>query len=143
MSEEESSIKSQILAAFLGWGVPALFSAIPFLAWFDAIRSILQLMGWHTVTAILSILIFAIVRLTFLLLRERKFVKALREDFHAFIEYVPGEGVYRDKRNGEIICPRCVADKNTPSPMYIADLAFEGLTYICGACGNKVRCSHD
>ena len=75
--------------------------------------------------------------------REKNMVKALREDFHNSLECVTGEGVYRDKRNDEIICPRCVADKNTPSPMYIADLAFEGLTYICGACGNKVRCSHD
>ena len=142
MSEEEASIKSQVLAALLGWGVPALCSAIPFLAWFDAIRFILRLMGWHTVTAILSILVFAIVRLTYLLLRERKITKALREDFHAFLECVPGAGVYRDKRNGEIICPRCVADKNTPSPMYKVDLAFEGLTYICGGCGNKVRCQY-
>lgn len=142
MSEEEASIKSQVLSAFLGWGVPALCSAFPFLAWFDAIRSILRLMGWHTVTAILSILVFAIVRLTYLLLRERKRTKALSEDFHAFIEYVPGGGVYRDTRNGEIICPRCVADKNTPSPMYKVDLAFEGLTYICGGCGNKVRCQY-
>ena len=142
MSEGESSLKSQILAATIGWGVPALFSALPFLAWFEAVRSILKLMGWHIVAAILSILVFAICRLTFMLLSERKKVKDLKEDFRTYIEYVPGGGVYRDKRNGEIICPRCVADKNTPSPMYKEDLAFEGLTYICGACDNKVRCRH-
>lgn len=142
MSEEESSIRSQVLAAFLGWGVPALFSAIPFLAWFDAARAVLKLMGWHTVTAILSILVFAICRLIYLLRRERKVAKELKADFHAYLEYVPGGGVYRDSRNGEIICPRCVADKNVPTPMYKVDLAFEGLTYVCGGCGNKVRCSY-
>ena len=94
-------------------------------------------------TAYVSVLMFFTVRMIYLWFvergRRRELEARLKNDYRQFLEHVPGKGVYRDKRTGEIICPRCVADKNTPSPMYKADLAFQGESYVCGACQNTVR----
>ena len=137
MAEERQTIKSRLLDALIGWGVPALCSAVPLLAWIDAASSALRLLGWRFVTVFISMLVFALAKLVVMLLKERDKVRSLEakleNDFRRCLEPVPGKGVYRDKRSGEIICPRCIAERNTPSPM-----AVEREYYVCGACENMV-----
>ncbi len=137
MAEERQTIKSRLLDALIGWGVPALCSAVPLLAWIDAASSALRLLGWRFVTVFTSLLVFALTKLVVMLLKERGKVRALKgeldSDFRRRLAPVPGKGVYRDKDSGEIICPRCVAERNTPSPM-----AVEREYYVCGACDNMV-----
>ena len=137
MSEGPQSIKSRILDHVIDWGIPSLCSTIPLLAWIDSVASVLRSFGWRFVTVSVSILFFAVARLIILLLREKSNVRTLNEklsrDFRIYLDPVKGKGVYRDKRNGEIICPRCVAERNTPSPM-----AIESEYYVCGACDNMV-----
>lgn len=65
--------------------------------------------------------------------QERK--NKIESDFRTRLELVPGRAYYRDKVSGAIICPRCVANKNIPSPM-----AKEGDYYVCGACENMISC---
>lgn len=137
MSEEPQTTKSRILDALIGWGVPAICSALPALAWIDAFSSVLRSLGWRFVAVLFSLLLFVAGRLCFIWLKEKVKVRSLEakleNDFRTHLEPVKGKGVYRDKRNGEIICPRCVAERNTPSPM-----AAEREYYVCGACENMV-----
>lgn len=63
--------------------------------------------------------------------QERK--NKIESDFGICLELVPGRAYYRDKVSGAIICPRCVAERNTPSPM-----AAKREHYVCGACENMV-----
>ena len=139
-----ASWQLKLQEAFINWGIPALCSAIPFLAWIDFVTSFLRTLGWRTVTGVVSILVFLMVKL-FLLLRAsqskyKELQNEVNNDYHQYMEPVPGKGVYRDKRNNEIICPRCVAERNIPSPMYRVNYYAEGWTYTCGACQNKVPC---
>lgn len=137
MAEDQQTTKSRILDAMIGWVVPAMCAAVPLVAWIDAVGSALRLLGWRFVAALFSILVFALAKLAVMWLKERAKVKKLHEtlesDFRRRLEPVPGKGVYRDKASGEIICPRCVAERNTPSPM-----ATESEYYVCGACDNMV-----
>lgn len=136
--------KNQIAEALISWGVPALCSAVPFLAWFDVIASFLRSIGWRVVTGVVSLLIFGVVRLFWMWRATRHQYKKLQEDvqedYHQYLTPVPGKGVYRDKRNNEIICPRCVAERNIPSPMYKIAYYAKGWHYTCGACQNQVPC---
>jgi len=135
--KEEPSIKSRLLDALIGWVVPLLCSMIPLLAWIDAVGAVFRLLGWRFVTVLFTLLVFAIAKLVVMWLQERGKVRKLNEkldsDFRRRLVPVPGKGVYSDKDSGEIICPRCVAERNTPSPM-----AVEREYYVCGACGNMV-----
>jgi len=137
MSEEPRSTQSQIKEALIGWGVPALCASIPALAWIDAFSSVLRSLGWRFVALLFSLLLFGAGRLYFMWRKEKAKVRSLEakleNDFKTHLEPVKGKGVYRDKRNGEIICPRCVAERNTPSPM-----AAQREHYVCGACENMV-----
>ena len=139
MNEEKSSTWVTIKESAIGWGIPTLFSAIPFIAWYNVCADFLRALGWRFVTAVFSVLMFACVRTFYLWLAERSKRKEveseLENDYRRYLEPVPGKGVYRDRRNGEVVCPRCVAEKNVPTPMYEIE---PGLTYACGACGCMV-----
>lgn len=139
MIEDSPSTKAQIKEALIAWGLPTLFSSFPFLMWLDAAGAFLRQLGWQFVTIGISALIFVLVRLFVLLQKERANVRVLNEklasDFRTRLELVPGRAYYRDKVSGAIICPRCVANKNIPSPM-----AKEGDYYVCGACEKMISC---
>ena len=137
MEEVPQTTKAKIVDALIGWGIPAMCMAFPFLAWIDAVGSFLRQIGWRLVTFGISALVFLLVKLLISLLKAKSRIHALNDelnsDFRRRLEPVPGKGVYRDKASGEIICPRCVAERNTPSPM-----AAESEYYVCGACDNMV-----
>ena len=141
---ESAQPNSKIKDAFISWGVPALCSAVPFLALFDVVATFFRSIGWRGVTGVISLLVFGVVRLFWMWhairVQYKKLQADVKEDYHQYLEPVSGKGVYRDKRNNEIICPRCVAEKNTPSPMYKVNYYGRGWHYTCGACQNQVPC---
>lgn len=112
MRAEEPSIKSQLLSAAIGWGVPTLCSSSTLLIYVDAVSNFFRsILGWRLITALIAILVFGLSRFIILWLMERKANRALTqklsENFRNYLKPVSGKGYCIDVRFNEPICPKC------------------------------------
>lgn len=111
MSESAQSTKEQIKSALIGWGVPALMSAVPLIAYIDVVADKLRLLGWRSVAVMFSILLFVLVRALFSLHKANSLIRSLTEklnnDFKKHLKPVPGRGYCIDTRFNEPVCPAC------------------------------------
>ncbi len=111
MSEPAPSTKEQIKAALIGWGVPSLMSAVPLIAYFNAVADTLRLLGWRFVTVMFSSLLFvlgrALVSLHKASSRISNLTGKLDDDFRKHLKPVPGRGYCIDTRFNEPVCPVC------------------------------------
>lgn len=111
MSEPAPSTKEQIKAALIGWGVPALMSAVPLVAYINAVADALRLLGWRFVAVMFSFLLFVLGRALVSLHKARAHIRSLtgklNDDFKKHLKPVPCRGYCIDTRFNEPVCPVC------------------------------------
>lgn len=124
------------------WGIPTALAAIPFAVWFDQVREVLRKIGWQGVSLLISVLLFVVVWLLIELIKAKGMAKNLTmelsaerdKDITKNLEPLPGSGFQKDKRNGEVVCQRCLVERKMIS--YLKYNQGEGISYYhCNGCG--------
>lgn len=124
------------------WGIPTAMAAIPFAVWFNQVREVLQKLGWQGASLLISFLLFAVAWLVIELIKANGKVKNLTMELYAEcdkditknLEPLPESGFQKDKRNGEVVCQKCLVEHKMISYLkYNREGRFP--YYHCNGCG--------
>jgi len=127
---------------FIRWGIPTLMAAMPLAVWFNQVRETLRRLGWQTVSLSMSVLVFVLVWFLMELIKSKKKEEGLRneleaernKDITANLEPIPGTGFQKDKRNGQVVCQKCLVEHRMIS--YMKYNSGGGIAYYhCNGCG--------
>lgn len=131
-----------IREGFIRWGIPTLMAAMPLAVWIDQVREFLSRLDWQTVSLVVSVLLFLVIWLLIEVIKSKGILRDLRDelaaerekDITANLGPLAGTGFQKDKRNGEIVCQKCLVEHEMISYLkYNKGTRFP--YYHCNGCG--------